>query len=149
MARKPKFEARKTPHGWQVNVPAGVSSTGKRERCYFESRDKARDFATKLREAVAEHGSQSGTIRPALAEEAVKAQEVLKPWGKSLLEAAHFLADTLKRQGRPPSSRLASGRTVGQQGGTRAQVAGRCPPMAAKCAASYSCIGLRRGRLRP
>lgn len=97
MPRTPKFAFKKTAAGWQVNVPATVSKTGKRERHYFDTRDKAKEHAQGLREKFLEHGGQAAAIKPSLAEAAVAAEAILEPWGASLVEAARFYADEQKR----------------------------------------------------
>lgn len=88
MPRTPKFNHKKTAAGWQVNVPASVSETGKRERHYFDTRDKAKEHTQALREKFLEHGGQAAAIKPSLAEAAVAAEALLAPWGASLIEAA-------------------------------------------------------------
>ena len=99
MARKPKFNHVKTKTGgWMVSIPPRISETGKRERCYFKTRDKARDFASELQEKAKKHGENATAIRPSLAEDAVKAAAVLGPLGISLLEAARFFAAARDRE---------------------------------------------------
>lgn len=93
MPRPPKFTHRKTARGWCVNTPASVSASGKRERAYFPTRDAAKAHAADLRARFIEHGGNAAGIRPALAEEAHTAAELLEPWGASLLDAArHYVA---------------------------------------------------------
>jgi site-specific recombinase XerD len=99
MARTPKFNWKKTPAGWQVDVPPSVSETGKRERHYFDTRDKAKAHAQSLREKFLAHGGQAAAIKPSLAEAAVAAEAILEPWGAGLVEAARFYADEMKRLG--------------------------------------------------
>ncbi len=98
MARQPKFKYRNTPSGWMVNCPASLSETGKRERHFFKTRDKAKDHAEGLREKVKMHGENATTIRPSLAEAAVQAEAILEPWGLSLVEAARIAAAIRKRE---------------------------------------------------
>jgi len=93
MPRTPKFKwSHDSKRGWKVNVPASVSASKKRERCYFPTRDKAKAFAEEQSAKHREHGSMASVIRPAVAEDAVAALELLKPWGKSLMDAARHLA---------------------------------------------------------
>ena len=87
MARIPKFAFRNTPRGWMVNTPATLTLTGRRERCYFATRDEAKDHAAKLREKFLEHGGNAQAITPTLAEAATTAERMLEPLGISLLEA--------------------------------------------------------------
>lgn len=92
MARTPKFTFKNTSRGWQVNVPATLAASGKRERQFFETRDKAKAAAAALREKFLEHGAAASVIRPALAEDASRAAAILEPWGVSLTDAAKFYA---------------------------------------------------------
>jgi site-specific recombinase XerD len=98
MARAPKFEYRNTPDGWQVNVPATLSESGKRERHFFKTRDAAKDHAQKLREKFLEHGGNAAAIRPSLAEAATLAESILAPWGLSIVEAARMAAEQRERE---------------------------------------------------
>jgi len=98
MARKTEFNHVKTKAGWMVSIPPGLSSTGKRERCYFKTRDAARDFAAGLKDKAKANGENASAIRPALAEDAVAAAAVLEPWGLSLLEAARLAASIRERE---------------------------------------------------
>jgi site-specific recombinase XerD len=92
MPRTPKFKWSHDPkRGWKVNIPASVSASGKRERSYFPTRDKAKAFAEDQAGKYREHGSAASVIRPAIAEDAIAALDLLKPWGKSLMDAARHL----------------------------------------------------------
>jgi site-specific recombinase XerD len=92
MPRTPKFKWSHDPkRGWKVNVPASVSASGKRERSYFPTRDKAKAFAEEQAGKYREHGNAASVIRPAVAEDAIAALDLLKPWGKSLMDAARHL----------------------------------------------------------
>ncbi|MDB4353824.1 hypothetical protein N9Z02_00825 [Akkermansiaceae bacterium] len=92
MPRKPQFKITQTPSGWMVNVPASVATSGKRERHFHKTRDEAKAHSAKLRQDFAEHGSGAAIIKPSLAEDAIRAIELLKPWGLSLVEAASEVA---------------------------------------------------------
>jgi site-specific recombinase XerD len=97
MPRTPKFKWSHDPkRGWKVNLPASVTASKKRERCYFPTRDKAKEFAEEQSAKHREHGSMASIIRPAVAEDAVAALEILKPWGKSIMDAARHLAAVCK-----------------------------------------------------
>jgi K+-transporting ATPase c subunit len=98
MPRTPKFAHRKTNKGWLVETPASLSASGNRERSYFPTRDKAKAHAGKLRAQFLDHGSNAGTIPPALAEEASKAAEKLKPWNVSLTQAVNEYINQRKRE---------------------------------------------------
>lgn len=88
MPKNPTFKIAQTSRGWKVEKPASLSATGRRERCFFKTRDKAKEFAAELKEQALAHGANAATIRPALADEATRAEAMLKPYGISLLDAA-------------------------------------------------------------
>ncbi len=92
MARRPSFKVRKTAHGWTINVPSGLSGSGKRERHFHETKEKATAHASRLRDQYRSFGEASATIRPSLAEAATSAEKILEPWGISLVEAARMVA---------------------------------------------------------
>jgi len=98
MARKPSFKFSKTPSGWKVEIPARLSSQGKRERVFFRTRDEAKNFAAKLRSDYEDHGSKASVISPSVADEATRAVELLEPFGVSLLEAARMVVDLKKSE---------------------------------------------------
>jgi len=98
MARKPSFKFTKVASGWKVEIPARLSSTGKRQRAFFKTRDEAKSFSAKLRADYDDHGTQASVIRPSLADEAIRAGELLEPFGISLLEAARIVADLKKAE---------------------------------------------------
>ena len=98
MPRKPSFNYRKTPKGWLVETPASVSATGERVRNYFKTRDDAKAHASNLRIQFMEHGSNASAIPPALANDATKGADLLKPWNATLTEAAKFYAEEMERR---------------------------------------------------
>lgn len=81
-----------------MEIPPSVSETGKRERHFFPTRDKAKEHAQGLREKFLAHGGNAAAIKPSLAEAAVAAEEILAPWGGGLVEAARFFAEAKKRE---------------------------------------------------
>ena len=88
MPRKPSFSFKKTLDGWKVEIPASLSASSKRERAFFKTRDKARDYAEELAAKHKESGANHVAIKPSLAEAALKAEAILAPTGASLIEAA-------------------------------------------------------------
>jgi hypothetical protein len=68
MPRRPQFKILKTKNGWQVNVPAGLTESGKRERHFHGTRDKAKEHAAALKEKYNQHGEAASIVRPSLAE---------------------------------------------------------------------------------
>lgn len=109
MARRTQFQPVEGPHGWRLNVPAKYTETGKRERHFFTTKQKALDAAKELKKAAAEFGHRSQAIRPSLAEEATAAAELLEPWGASLLDAVRFFiaAKNAESASKPVSDALA------------------------------------------
>ena len=97
MARTPKFGFTKTPRGWLVNVTATHSQSGRREQRYFPTREKASNFASKLREKAIKHGENAGIIPPILAEQATAAAELLKPYDVTLLEVVRRFVESEKQ----------------------------------------------------
>jgi integrase len=99
----PRFKAVKTPKGWRLNVPAALSSKGKRSRRFFGSRDEAEGFATKLRTQLAQHGTGTRILPPAQADSAVRAFAML---GKDA--APEVLLDAVREYVARYNTRLAS-----------------------------------------
>jgi integrase len=90
-----RFKTVKTPKGWRLNIPANLSSDGKRSRRFFQSRDEAEGFAIKLRMQLAKHGTSAPILPPAQADSAARAFAML---GKdaapeTLLEAVREYLD--------------------------------------------------------
>ncbi len=81
-----------------MNVPASLAESGKRERHFHETRDKAKKHAAELREKYKQHGEAASIIRPSLAEAATAAERILKPWNVSLVEAAKIVAELKERE---------------------------------------------------
>jgi integrase len=98
MAKRPQFQHRHTPDGWQVDVPESMSRTGKRERRFFAAEIEAKKFAARLREQY--HAGQRGGLIPlALALDAAEASRILEPHGATLTEAARAFATRLLADG--------------------------------------------------
>jgi hypothetical protein len=79
-------------------VPSGLAESGKRERHFHKTKDDANAHATRLREKFQKHGEAATIIRPSLAEAAVTAERILRPWGVSLVEAARIVAEMRKQE---------------------------------------------------
>jgi site-specific recombinase XerD len=73
-----------------LNVPARYSESGKRERFFYQTKDKAMEAAAQLKEQRETFGAQATAISPSLAEAATIAAGILEPYGISLVEAANF-----------------------------------------------------------
>ncbi len=107
MARKPSFKviditAKKTgvtspkknakiSSKWKVEIPERLSPTGERQRAFFSTRDKAKNYAAEMRSKYEEFGTNSSNIKPSVADDATSALALLEPYGISLLEAARTI----------------------------------------------------------
>lgn len=94
MPRKPSFSYAHTPDGWKVEIPATLSPSGKRERAFFGTRDRARGFAQEMEAKYRALGTNHVAIKPSLAEAALHAEKILAPTGASLVDAAQAYRKT-------------------------------------------------------
>src|SRR4030095_1460307 len=69
---------------WRVNLPASISSSGKRERRFFESKREAETFCRQQRIRLENFGRNSSTLTPAQQEQAAIAFERIAPYGATL-----------------------------------------------------------------
>ena len=69
---------------WRVNLPAKISSTGKRERRFFESKQEAQTFCRQQRARLENFGRNSTSLSPGQQEQAGLAFARLAPFGVSL-----------------------------------------------------------------
>ena len=99
MPRRPRYEI--TRHGdyWTLNLPASLTTSGKRERIYCRSHAEAKRHQAALRRAYHELGGKASSISPGLAEDATRAAETLSPFRATLSEAAREYADKRKAAG--------------------------------------------------
>ncbi|MFD0893815.1 tyrosine-type recombinase/integrase [Luteolibacter ambystomatis] len=72
---------------WQVDVPASLSDSGKRERYWFPSRAKARDYIEKLSDG------EALAVSPSLSAEVQQALKLLEGTGASLVDAARLFRE--------------------------------------------------------
>lgn len=93
MAKRVRFTPKETPQGWRLNIPPKYSESGKRERHFFPTREKAKEVAENFKIKVEQFGTMARAIRPSLAEEAISASALLAPFGISLLEAARRIVE--------------------------------------------------------
>ena len=94
MAKPVRFTPKQTPHGWRLNIPAKYSESGKRERHFYPTRDKALEAAAPLKKTVAGYGEMARAISPSLAEDAISAAALLAPFNITILQAAQRVAET-------------------------------------------------------
>jgi integrase/recombinase XerD len=95
MAKPIRLRPAKNPSGkgYRLSIPAKLSGTGRRQQLFFPTKTKAEDYADRIKAEKEEFGLQARAISPALAETAIMAANILKPWGITILEAAQRIAD--------------------------------------------------------
>jgi integrase len=98
MSKPTRFKPIKTPSGWQINIPAKYSVSGKRERHHHRTQALALAAAAQLKSDRELFGNNCRTITPSLAEQATAAHALLEPWNVSLLEAARIVAAMKKSE---------------------------------------------------
>jgi integrase len=116
MAKPVRFVPKKTQQGnWRLNIPAKFSASGKRERHFFTTKDKALAAADELKQQREVFGTQATAVSPSLAEAAVAAEALLQPLGIGLLEAvSRFVAtETRIRASVPIEKAIAEFRAQG------------------------------------
>lgn len=87
MSKPVRFKPINTASGWCINIPGKYSGSGKRERQFYPTRDKALEASASLKDKVKEFGTMARAIAPSLAEDAVSASKLLAPLGITLLDA--------------------------------------------------------------
>lgn len=87
MPRRPQLEVIETPKGYKLEVPASLSATGKRQRFFYADQKAAKKHSLAVLKAYHERGTKAGILDPATVSEAMRAEEMLKPFGVSLLVA--------------------------------------------------------------
>lgn len=97
MAKPTRFTPTKTPQGWRLNIPPRFSDSGKRERHFYRTRDEATEAAAKLKSNREQFGNQARAISPSLAEQAIAAEVLLRPFGLGLLEGVQRLVAAEQR----------------------------------------------------
>jgi integrase len=90
MAKRASLEPKETTKAhapWVVNLPPLLSSNGKRERRYFDTKKAAAEFCRQQRIRLENYGTASTTLPAGKIEEAQAAFEKLQGTGMTLLEA--------------------------------------------------------------
>src|ERR1700730_8147319 len=96
MARRASFEPcatglKKWP--WRVNVPAKYTTTGKRQRHFFQKKQEAETFCQARRIEIENYGRNSSILTPGQQEDAARAFENLAPYNVELnAVVADFIA---------------------------------------------------------
>jgi integrase len=84
---------------WRVNLPATISSTGKRERRFFETKVEADTFCRQQRVRLDNFGRNSCTLSPGQQEQAAIAFDRLKPFDVDLnTVVTQFIAQHVARE---------------------------------------------------
>lgn len=97
MPRTTKFKPQKNKNGgWELNVPASYSPSGKRSRPQFETKKLAELEAQRLKQQKLQWGSQGASIRADLAADAERAVAILAPFGITLVAAANSYAEKMQ-----------------------------------------------------
>jgi integrase len=93
-----RLAPRKTAIGWQLNIPASLSTTGKRQRQYFKTKDAAEGVAAPLREKYRQ-GDAAASILPRVEGDAAgKALALLKKRDLSPLLLIEAVEQYLERR---------------------------------------------------
>ena len=93
--------------GYRINIPASISSNGKRQRFFFATRAEAREESKKLSEQYKESGAQASPIPPSLADSARRCSDRLAEYGHTLESATNAFLQILDAQGASKSLREA------------------------------------------
>ena len=81
-----QFKPKRTPAGWQIDIPATHSETGARRKLIFKSERLAKIEAAKRKRQMKQHGERAVHIDPDLAAQAIKAGELLEVRDEGLFQ---------------------------------------------------------------
>src|SRR5215467_9597906 len=101
MAKRASLEPKPTTKShapWVVNLPPLLSSTAKRERRYFDTKNAAVEFCRQQRIRLENYGTASTNLPAGKIEEAQAAYEKLSGTGIGLLEAVEQVLDWKNRR---------------------------------------------------
>lgn len=108
MPRDFKFKIRKdetrVTSPWWIDIPPRFSETGKRQKRFFESQEKAKGELQFLKARVANHGTSSRLLGAAMEEQAAAAIALLKNAGMENRQLVTIVADYIKRERERTSS---------------------------------------------
>ena len=100
MPKSPKFRPTKCQEGgYRINIPANISSNGKRQRFYFATRNEARAESARLRQQYEESGSKAEPVSPSLADSAKRCADRLAEYGHTLESATNAFIQILDEKG--------------------------------------------------
>ena len=92
-----KDESRATSPWW-VDIPARFSDTGKRQKRFFATQEKAKGELQRLKARVEKHGTGSKVLNPATEENAAMAVELLKSEGLGDAQLAGIVREYIERK---------------------------------------------------
>lgn len=98
MPRTVAFKPRETPKGWEITIPASQSETGNRRKIYFKTETAANKEAAKRKRDMRKDGARAVKIAPGLADQAIKADAMLAPYGVPLVEAVRGWVEMRREQ---------------------------------------------------
>ena len=99
--RAPAFKFAKSPRGYVVNTPAGLSETGQRTRQYFATQDEARGACAELRTRFLNHGTAAPTLPPGQSDLAARAFRLLDAANQpheTIIAAVNLYLDKVKAE---------------------------------------------------
>ena len=108
MPRDFKFKVRKdetrSTSPWWIDIPARYSDTGKRQRRFYDSQEKAKGQLQFLKTRVANHGIASKLLGPALEEQTAIAMQLLREAGLEETPIVSIVQDYITREAARNSS---------------------------------------------
>src|SRR5205823_3939694 len=98
--KSPRFKVTNTSKGWRLNIPAGLSASGRRARRFFATREAAEGAATKLRAQFVNHGMAARLLSSEYAQAAARAFGIIGPSARpdDLIEAAREYVERHNRR---------------------------------------------------
>jgi hypothetical protein len=97
MSKRVKFEPHREGNSWRLNIPAHLSETGKRQRLYFQTKEKALAERERLKTRKDNFGITLAALSPAKISEAAEAYALLADHpGVSLLSVVKGHIKTTK-----------------------------------------------------
>jgi integrase len=94
---KPAYRQERADKGlasWCVNIPAALSSTGKRQQLFFASQAEAKIQCNLLKVRRSNFGDSMGAMTPVRIAEASESYKLLEPFGIGLLEAVRSYVES-------------------------------------------------------
>ena len=83
---------------WWIDIPPRYSDTGKRQKRFFPTQEKAKGELQRLKARVEKHGTGSKVLTPATEENAARAVELLKSEGLGDAQLAGIVREYIERK---------------------------------------------------